>query len=87
MRIILAAIAAILMAGAVNDRAAADPYRWCADYGIGSDAGTNCYFVTLEQCRAAASGVGGFCRPNGFYTGPSPDSPTTTTRSTKNPRH
>jgi hypothetical protein len=47
----------------------ADPYRWCAEYGGGRGGGTNCYFVTLEQCRAAASGNGGFCRPNTFYTG------------------
>jgi hypothetical protein len=44
----------------------ADPYRWCAEYGGG---GTNCYFLTLEQCRAAVSGVGGFCVPNNFYDG------------------
>jgi hypothetical protein len=44
----------------------ADPYRWCAEYGGG---GTNCYFVTLEQCRAAISGNGGFGRQNGFYDG------------------
>ena len=54
---------------AVADRAAADPYRWCAEYGVGADGGTNCYFVTLEQCQAAASGVGGVCRPNPFYDG------------------
>jgi hypothetical protein len=47
----------------------ADPYRWCAQYSTGG-GGENCYFVTLQQCQAAVSGVGGFCRPNGFYTGP-----------------
>jgi hypothetical protein len=49
----------------------ADPYRWCAEYGGGGagGGGTNCYFVTLEQCRAAISGNGGFCRQNGFYDG------------------
>lgn len=50
--------------------AAADPYRWCAEYGGRGGGGTNCYFVTLQQCRAAISGNGGFCRPNQFYTGP-----------------
>ena len=29
----------------------------------------NCYFVTLEQCRAAVSGVGGFCKENLVYDG------------------
>lgn len=48
----------------------ADPYRWCAEYGNGdSGGGTNCYFVTLEQCRATILGNGGFCRQNGFYDG------------------
>ena len=50
--------------------AQADPYRWCADYGSGrGGGGTNCYFVTLEQCRAAISGNGGFCRESGFSDG------------------
>jgi len=53
---------------AVTSSARADPYRWCAEYG-GRNGGTNCYFRTLTQCRAAISGNGGFCRPNQFYTG------------------
>jgi Protein of unknown function (DUF3551) len=48
--------------------ASADPYRWCAVYG-GRSGGENCYFVTLNQCQAAVSGTGGFCRANPFYTG------------------
>ena len=52
-----------LLAGPV----AADPYKWCAAYRNG---GTNCGFTTIEQCRATVSGVGGFCEPNQFYTGP-----------------
>jgi uncharacterized protein DUF3551 len=50
--------------------ATADPYRWCAVLGGTGDVGTNCYFMTLEQCQATISGVGGFCTPNNFYTGP-----------------
>jgi hypothetical protein len=75
MRIVILGALALLVSNSIVDRAAADPYRWCADYGIGSDAGTNCYFMTLEQCRASASGVGGFCRPNGFYDGQPVTSP------------
>ena len=30
-------------------------------------ASTNCGFLTIEQCRASVSGVGGFCVPNQFY--------------------
>jgi hypothetical protein len=63
-----------LSAGTMAQPAHADPYKWCAEYG-GSrgGGGTNCYFMTLQQCRAAISGVGGFCRPNTFYTGPEGD--------------
>ena len=35
---------------------------WCAMYS--GDGGTNCYFYTFDQCRAAVSGVGGSCSPN-----------------------
>jgi Protein of unknown function (DUF3551) len=30
-------------------------------------ATTNCGFLTIEQCRATASGMGGFCVINQFY--------------------
>jgi hypothetical protein len=50
--------------------ATADPYKWCAVYGGEDGGGTNCGFVTLEQCRATISGMGGFCQSNQFYTGP-----------------
>jgi hypothetical protein len=33
---------------------------WCAQYS-GESGGTNCGFYTYGQCRAAVSGVGGFC--------------------------
>jgi hypothetical protein len=64
---------AMVFAAAVSfaESAEADPYRWCAVYSGGSfgGGGTNCYFVTLGQCQAAVSGVGGFCAPNNFYDG------------------
>jgi hypothetical protein len=45
-----------------------DPYPWCAVYSGGSEfGGSNCGFLTLEQCRATVSGIGGFCEPNQFY--------------------
>jgi len=70
MRVALAALVALFAASAL-DPARADPYRWCAMYGGGGDddIGSNCYFMTLEQCQAAVSGVGGFCMPNQFYDG------------------
>jgi Protein of unknown function (DUF3551) len=36
---------------------------WCAYYG-GPGGGTNCGFYTLQQCRAALSGIGGTCSPS-----------------------
>lgn len=64
---LMAAAAVVLMPAAGS----ADPYKWCAVYGGDeSGGGTNCGFVTIEQCRATISGIGGFCEPNQFYTGP-----------------
>ncbi|MBX9827457.1 MAG: DUF3551 domain-containing protein [Xanthobacteraceae bacterium] len=60
----------LMLAGFSAPPASADPYRWCAVLGGSADVGTNCYFMTLEQCQATVSGVGGFCTPNNFYTGP-----------------
>jgi Protein of unknown function (DUF3551) len=48
----------------------ADPYKWCAQYSGMGGGGRNCGFVTLEQCQATVSGIGGFCEINTFYTGP-----------------
>lgn len=70
MRIVVATFA-FLAAGSAISEAQADPYRWCAHYS-GRAGSTNCYFMTLPQCQAAISGVGGFCRPNPFYTGGEP---------------
>ena len=49
--------------------ASADPYKWCAVYSMFGEV-RNCGFVTIEQCRATISGIGGWCEPNQFYTGP-----------------
>lgn len=69
MRILLATCV-LLLAGVSAPPASADPYKWCAAYGGGDfGGGTNCYFLTLQQCRAAISGMGGFCEPNQFYDG------------------
>ena len=68
MRAVLA-ILVTLLAGAATVPAEADPYRWCGIYGGGGAAATNCYFLTVEQCRASMSGNGGYCVPNQFYDG------------------
>lgn len=72
--------AAVLFTLASAPSARVDPYRWCAQ-DMGQSGGTNCYFLTLEQCKAAVSGAGSFCTPNNFYTGPdSPSGPRTRLR-------
>ena len=38
---------------------------WCARYGT-PGGGSNCGFYSFEQCRATASGIGGFCQRNPF---------------------
>jgi len=69
---IKAFMAAILLVSASASTSAQayekyDPYPWCAVYGGREGGGTNCGFVTLEQCRATVSGIGGSCEPNQFY--------------------
>lgn len=44
-----------------------DPYPWCAVYGGDAGGATNCGFLTIAQCRATVSGIGGFCAHNQFY--------------------
>jgi hypothetical protein len=44
-----------------------DPYPWCAQYSGDGGGGSNCGFLTFEQCRADVSGIGGFCVHNQFY--------------------
>ena len=47
----------------------ADPYKWCAVYGGFGHTRESCYYMTLGQCRASVSGLGGFCKPSPWYDG------------------
>jgi len=53
----------LLTAGAAFEPAQADPYTWCMIYS-GKPGSTECWFTSYQQCRASASGVGGFCMQN-----------------------
>jgi hypothetical protein len=69
MRMTLAALGmgslALLLSGTT---AGAQNYPWCARYfGRG---GTNCGFVSYEQCMATARGAGAFCDRNSMYQPP-----------------
>jgi len=71
MRTILIA-AALLAGGAAFAPASAEsvPFRhypWCLDYSGDDSFTTNCGFSTYQQCRATASGAGGFCYENPWY--------------------
>lgn len=65
--IVLATIAAAMTA---TSAAHADPYKWCAVYSGRDYGATNCGFITYKQCLDTISGIGGYCTPNPFYTGP-----------------
>ena len=73
MRLIKTKLALAVLTGVITsaafDAAKADPYKWCAIYSGGRGGASNCYFVTLQQCQATVSGIGGFCTPNQFYDG------------------
>ena len=69
MRIAIAFLFAIVAASAVEP-AKTDPYRYCAVYGsFGGGGVESCYYLTLEQCRATVSGLGGFCKESAWYDG------------------
>ncbi len=42
-------------------------YPWCVQYAESTVGATNCGFVTLAQCAAAASGNAGRCYENPAY--------------------
>lgn len=87
MRFALAVLLAVLFGGTI-DTARADPYPWCAQLGMSDDIGTNCYYLTLQQCQASVSGVGGFCTHNNFYDGRPVTTPGDVVRSSrKRPAH
>ncbi len=73
MRLVFAVLISLMAGSAFTlalTSAKADPYKWCAIMSAGEDGGMdNCYFMTLEQCRATISGIGGFCRANLWYDG------------------
>jgi hypothetical protein len=65
----LAALAALTMSNFVPPAAAIE-YPWCASYGGRGGGVRNCGFVSFAQCMETVRGMGGFCEPNLFYSGP-----------------
>ena len=69
MRFAIPLLATLEFAPVLTTPAQADPYRWCAVYCGFGDTRESCYYVTLAQCQATVSGLGGFCRPSPWYDG------------------
>jgi hypothetical protein len=68
--LLVAAAGVIATLAAFAPPAAAIEYPWCAQYnGEDGGGGRNCGFVSLEQCMATVSGIGGGCERNLFYEG------------------
>ena len=66
-RVVLVLAVASLSAVIDARPAAAEVYRpWCAQY-YGRDGGTNCGFISYEQCMMTAQGAGAFCVQNPWY--------------------
>ena len=68
----LAALALFAFAAWPTQASAMIIYPWCAHYLGRSGGAVNCGFVTIEQCRATVSGIGGSCDRNPWYTEPQP---------------
>lgn len=64
MRIAIMVLAAGIAALTAAGTARAQEYPWCARYDWTT---SNCGFVSLQQCLATISGIGGRCEPNPRY--------------------
>jgi hypothetical protein len=78
MRLLLLMLGISVFVVGIGTRAEAQNYPWCAIYsGGGAGGGTNCGFITFEQCMATASGLGRFCYRNTQYQPPPGPHPAT----------
>jgi hypothetical protein len=57
-----------LLAATGASPASAEIYRpWCAQYYGNNGGGTNCGFVSYDQCMMTARGAGAWCVQNPWY--------------------
>jgi hypothetical protein len=68
MRFLLFVLGICIGIVATANSAEAQNYPWCAIYD--KLGGTNCGFVTFEQCMETARGLGSLCQPNTQYVPP-----------------
>jgi len=52
MRLLLLMLGISVCVVGIGTRAEAQNYPWCAIYSVGAVGGTNCGFITFEQCMA-----------------------------------
>jgi Protein of unknown function (DUF3551) len=69
IRVALVLLAVAALSPLDGRPAAAEIYRpWCAQYSSSSgDNGTNCGFISYEQCMMTARGAGASCVQNPWY--------------------
>jgi hypothetical protein len=65
MKYFLFPIGFFVVITAINTRAEAQNYPWCAQYSYRD--GATCGFTSFQQCMATVSGIGGFCQLNNLY--------------------
>ena len=71
MRLLLLMLGISVCVVGAGTRAEAQNYPWCAIYSGGAvSGGTNCGFISFEQCMDTARGLGSNCQPNTQYVPP-----------------
>lgn len=73
MRLILAGLAAsmAILSADVTPASAQNTTRpYCLRDGVMGRGNWDCSYYTMQQCRATASGAGGWCTENPWYEGP-----------------
>ena len=76
MRLLLFVLVISVAVIGIGTRAEAQNYPWCAYYS-GRSGGTNCGFISFEQCMDTARGLGSNCQPNTQYVPPPGPHPAT----------
>jgi Protein of unknown function (DUF3551) len=63
MRLLLITVSTLTASILFGASAEAQNYPWCSYYS-GRGGGTNCGFITFQQCLDNVRGIGGFCDRN-----------------------
>jgi len=70
MRYPFAVVGLLVAAACCGTPAQAQNYPWCEYLSSDDGGGTNCGFISFEQCMESARGNGSDCRVNTQYTPP-----------------